>query len=193
MTPFYNQYLRPSKNEYSSKIAFIQTTKGIISKKLFYVKFVDSKKDGFYYDNNGYLFNILKIKQDSIKKSHNLIVDVSPIVNYFSYIKVIEDKQNPQLEGSIMIFKFGYTLYAKIVNRNGLYNKVFNIGIKLKTGFPDYGVSCYTDENINIVDNTMNLESELLFKTINNIAEERKEKLLKIKNLTDEIEEWLCE
>jgi hypothetical protein len=39
----------------------------------------------------------------------------------------------------------------------------------------------------------MNLESELLFKTINNIAEERKEKLLKIKNLTDEIEEWLCE
>ena len=109
MIPLYNQYIRPisPKDEYIAKIAFVQTPKGIISKKIFYVKFVDESKDGFYYDSNNYLVNLLGRKAVMSKNgspfdeakfleiSNNRITDVTPSINYFSYIKVIEDNSVP--------------------------------------------------------------------------------------------------
>jgi hypothetical protein len=207
MTTLYNQYIRPisPKDEYNAKIAFVQTPKGIISKKIFYVKFVDESKDGFYYDSNKYLVNLLGRKAVMSKNgslfdeakfleiSNNRITDVTPSINYFSYIKVIEDKRNPQLEDKIFILKFGYKINSIIRNQNGTYKKVFHISMKLTHGYPNYDLSCFTNEDINIVDNTLDLESEIFYKTINMIAVERKEKLQKIKDLNDEIEEWICE
>lgn len=197
MTILYNQYLRPAhpKAEYTAKIAFIQTTKGIIAKRLFYVKFVDESKNGLYYDNNNYLHNLLGSTSLIFEKSHNMIKDILPSINYFSYIKVIEDKQNPQLEGSIMIFKFGHIINRIFgtCNQNEIYKNVFHVSMKLSGGYPNYDSSCFTDEDMTISDNTLDLESEIFYKTINIIAEERKEKLKKIKRLNDEIKEWFCE
>ncbi len=49
-------------------------------------------------------------------------------------------------------------------------------------GFPSYDDSRFTDTELLLVDNTLNLDSEVKFKTINLLSLERKEKLEKIAN-----------
>ncbi len=119
MTPIYNQYLRPNiSEEYVSEIAFINTNNPILSYKLFYVDFNKNinKKSGFFIDNNDYLRKIyIEITKDTnesresiiLRSSNNILTNIQPASKNFSYVKIINDIKNPQLNDQIMIFSFG--------------------------------------------------------------------------------------
>jgi len=184
MTPIYNQYLRPRiQGTYSSVVGFVASQNSFITKELYWVDF---KKDslfnsGFYLNNNelnGIYFNYLKTKEVSYKE----IRQISRVIKYFCYVKIIEDHQNPQLEGQIMIFTFGRKISDMI--KYGI-SKTFKINISITNGFPNYDGSHFTDIDSSLVDNTLNIESEINYKTINFKAAERRKKL---KNLKSEIE-----
>lgn len=201
MTPIYNQYLKATKDEkYSSEILFINTNKPVVEFRTFYVEFEKSlnKKSGFYLDNNDYLKNLYyKIRQYDtsldnetlhLKYSNNLITNVSSSLGYYSYIKVITDTKNPQLEGQIMILKYGRKISYKIaeyINSEKYYHNTFKINIELVSVYPNYDGSYFTNKELEISDDNLDIESEIFFKQINIKAIEREEKL---KHLKTEIE-----
>lgn len=213
MTESYNKYISPYltpfpkklDTRYESKIAFVTTPYGaVVYKKLFYVEFGNlNEKSDFFYDKNDYLIGIIESVRFSnnnstyLEKSNNYISSVQATPHYYSYVKIIEDKQNPQLVGNVMILKFGRQIKAMIENSSypsqNPFSFVFNIKVKLRNGFPTYEDSHFINDYMNIYDNNLNLESELYFKTIDVTSFERKEKLQKINKLQDEIEEWVCE
>lgn len=215
MTESYNKYISPHltpfpkklDTRYDSKIAFVTTPYGaVVYKKLFYVEFGSrnsNEKNNYFYDKNNYLIGLIKSVKFSnnfttyLEKSNNYISSIQATPHYYSYVKIIEDKQNPQLVGNVMIFKFGRQIKEIVSNssyssKNPFFN-VFNIKVRLRNGFPTYEYSHFINEEMIISDVNLNLESELSFKTIDVISFERKEKLQKINKLQDEIEEWICE
>lgn len=202
----YNGYIQPQPG-YRSEIAFINTSPAIITRRVFYVEFAKEKgqKDGFYLDNKYYLDSLYKkvrwgsrsgnrfapnseFEDDDVKylrESKDYIRRVDTQVQYYSYIKVIKDIQNPQLEGQIMLLKYGRKIHdhisAYIVDKKG-FNHTYEINVKLTSGFPNYDNSRFTDTEMVLVDNKLNLDTEVKFKTINILSIERKEKLQKIAN-----------
>lgn len=205
MTPIYNQYIKPNLEEsYRSEIAFINSKTSIVCKNLFYVNFTNNliKNNGFYLDNNDLfkkLYSVVRNVSDlndeqlHLKYSNNLITRIQPVINYYSYIKVIKDKQNPELEGKIMIFKFGRKvseIIAKYLYENKDFSNTFQLIVSLDNGYAKYHVYDkshfnFINETINITDNTLDINSEISFKQINLKTIEREEKL---KNIKSEIE-----
>ena len=186
MTPMYNQYARLDYkgNPYESEIVFINTKNTIATHTVFYVEFVtptEIYKNGFYKDSNNFLKSISTGNHKHIK-----IDKVQFNIQHFSYIKVIKDRQNPQLEGQIMIFKFGRKIYEALLGK--VLDEVFRLSIKSTSGFPNYDHSHFTGRplsKIEIIDLSLDIDSEISFKTFNIIAIEREEKL---KNIKSEIE-----
>lgn len=197
---YYNLYINKNKN-YVSEIAFVNANPAIISRALYYVEFVKGGKTGRYLDNNDYLkklyWDIRKtlgsftlpedIEQEYLKRTSGFIRNIQPSVSFFSYIKILEDKQNPQLEGQIMLFKYGrkikFIMEEYLVNNTQNFDKTFEIVVRLSSGFPNYDKCHFTDKDINIFDKTLNLDSDISFKMINILSIQRKEKLRKIQNL----------
>lgn len=78
---------------------------------------------------------------------------------YYSYVLIIEDKQNPDLEGKIMIYPYGVKIKDKIKNEKDGNNssgepcnvfdlangKDFKLIIKEVAGFPNYDTSIFMD------------------------------------------------
>lgn len=78
---------------------------------------------------------------------------------YYSYVLIIEDKQNRDLEGKIMIFPYGVKIKDKIKNEKDGNNssgepcnvfdlangKSFKLIIKEVAGFPNYDTSIFMD------------------------------------------------
>ena len=198
MTPIYNKYLNPNlKETYVSEIVFIKDSQfPIATYKIFYVKFVEhlSTKTGYYTDNNNYLNKLYWDHRNSeddtnqflLNRSSNLITGIQPSTTYYSYVKVIKDKKNPQLEGQIMIFKFGEKIHQKIVSAKNI-NNIFKLKIVVDStyGYHSYDESNFTNTELNIIVENLDITSEIFFKQINIKAIEREEKL---KNLHTEIE-----
>ena len=191
---FYNRYIKPELG-YTSEIAFVNTS--VVSKRLFYVTFLNEKKhkSGNFLDNNNYLHNLyLSVRQYQkfsdasrlfLERSNNLITKVETVIRYYSYIKVLDDKQNPQLENQIMILQFGNSIKDKLKDfayKTPFFDKTFKMIVGLVGTYPNYDKCYFTDKNMIITDNNLNLESELHFKTLNIKALERKEKLQQIYN-----------
>jgi hypothetical protein len=178
---------------YFSEIAFVNTLPmSVVQRKVFYVQ--SDKNSGFYYDKNDYLKNIFwdskKNDKDIKDISKGYINTIYPATKYFSYVKVLRDKQHPQLEGQIMIFQFGTSIMKKIEKYfDGspiLFNNTFGIIIKLSQGFPNFDESDFTDNTVIVSDPNLNLDLEpmLNFKTIiPGLQQERKEKLEKLNKL----------
>jgi len=148
---FYNKYLRNSSETYISKIIFINNLdykKSIISKELFYITFNKSCKDGFFIDKNNYLHNLTnsyRLGKNLNELSEGYINNIQRAYNYYSYIKVIDDRQNPQLNGKLMLFKYSRSIYFKIINLNEIeFKYIFNLVIKDKYGFNDFSESNFT-------------------------------------------------
>jgi hypothetical protein len=200
MTPIYNQYLRPNiSEEYVSEIAFINTNNPILSYKLFYVDFNKNinKKSGFFIDNNDYLRKIyIEITKDTnesresiiLRSSNNILTNIQPASKNFSYVKIINDIKNPQLNDQIMIFSFGQRIFNVITEylRNEKYfNNTFKIKIQYRQGFLNYDNSFFTKNELTLTNLDLDLKNEIFFKQINVKQIEREEKL---KKLTSDIE-----
>jgi hypothetical protein len=188
----YNRYIKPSPN-YISEIVIINAQPSIIDVKLFWVQFAKDKinfKDNFFLDNKEYLSKIFKkvrftsnLESDYLKESKGYIKSIQPSTQYYSYIKVIKDIQNPQLEGQIMLFKYGKRIKDIVDNQiiaNKRFENILKINVTLASGFHNYDRCYFTDTEMIINDNTLNLESEIKFKTIDIISVERKEKLQRL-------------
>jgi hypothetical protein len=182
MTPIYNLYIKPTRyNNYVSEIAIINTKNTIIEKNFFYIEGVDGSpiKSGYYSDSNDYLLNLYINSKNDI--NNNIFKSINYIKKYYTYIKVIEDFNNPQLEGQIMIFSFGKLLLHIFNSYGAIFNKTFRIKVSIKGGsFPDYNNCEFTNKSVYLIDGNLNLDSEINFKQINIQSIIRKEKLEKI-------------
>ena len=186
---FYNNYIKPQIHKnYIAEISFVKTKNTVIAKELFYVQFIDNKyRDSYYYDCNGYLkqlyWNSRKNNVDISNSNDNFISDINYIKLYFCFIKIIDDKQNPQLNGKIMIFKFGRKI--KDIIQNSYSSVVFDYSFKLdisiqSLGYFVYDYCYFTHNKSDVDDDTLYIESVIKFKTFNITAIKRKEKLLQI-------------
>lgn len=186
---FYNNYVK--HDTYASEIAFVNVWEpSVITKYLYYVKFSDNTS-GFYLDKNRYLekldqnhrINLLNIND----LSNGYITDVVRAIHHFAFIKVIKDYKNPQLEGQIMLFKFGTCIKNKIeeyFNSDVFYfKKTFKFIVEFKGHIPSFEFCRFTDTDISVYDKNLDLNSELKFKTVPLLADKRREKLEKLKNL----------
>jgi hypothetical protein len=84
---------------------------------------------------------------------------ISRTTKYYSYIEVLEDEQNPDLVGKILVYPYGYTIKEKIkAQRDGeigpkcnvfdlAKGKDFQLIIKEKGGFPNYESSQFLEES----------------------------------------------
>jgi hypothetical protein len=200
--------IKPVSNyiSYVSEIAFVNANPMIISKELYYVEFLDNKRTGYYTDNNDFLKKLYKevrfgnrfakpskIFEDDqtkfLKKTDNYIRNIRPQTNHYAYIKIIEDKQNPQLENQIMIMRFGFKIKEKIKEyffigdkKNLIYDNSFQLIVEQSSGFPNYDKSHFTDKEIKIYDKQLDLNKEINFKPLNLLLIKRKDKLEKIQN-----------
>jgi len=212
MTERYNPYIKPTNSvPYVSEFAFVNTTTPILFKDLFYVDFKKGGHTGFYNDNNNYLKKLFwdvrrstpkplylgslnnpeSIEQVYLNKTQDFIRNVQPSKHYYSYVKILEDKQNPQLEGKIMIMKFG-TKIKDIIQEYFAnfsfstpfdFKNTFKIIVSLKMGFHNYEKCYFTDTNINVIDNNLDLNQEIKFLTITLLSIQRKEKLEQLAKL----------
>lgn len=101
-----------------------------------------------------------------LKNSNNATeVEKAELINrntkYYSYILVLEDEQNKELEGKIMVYPYGYKIKEKIKDqREGLNSskkpcnvfdlangKDFNLVIKQVGDYPNYDSSTFLDES----------------------------------------------
>ena len=197
MTNLYNLFLKPGN--YVSEISFISS---FIKYENFYVEFSECLKNdtGLYADNNNYLkylywtirnrknvFPLLTWPDDEtyyLNMTNNLITNIIPRTVHYTYIKVIKDKQNPQLEGQVMILRFG-TAIGNIISKyeSGIYKNSFILTVDKKSGFPCFDNCHFSKNEMNFFDKNLDIKSEICFKKFNLKAIERREKLKKI-NIT---------
>lgn len=194
----YNKYLNlnfPNLiNSYKTEIAILSNE--ILINELFFIEFVDEyyKKTDFYHDQSGYLKTLfwdarksnIAPQQYYLQKT-GLIKDITYNKQYHVYIQVINDLQNPQLNGEFMIFKFGrkicdiFTENLKIINTKSFIIDVKKVNSGLGMGYPNYN-DCHFINKDYIQPNSIlpTLSQNIHFKNFNLIAFKRKEKLQKI-------------
>ena len=190
----YNQYIKPVFNDstpYISEIAFINIATSVLHKTPFYVEFKEGKNDkrGFYQDFNDYLkFLYLcnkKYNKNISDITKNKINTITPCNFYYSYIKIIKDTQNPQLEGQTMILKFGYQINKKIneyfiKNKSQIFNNIFKITVVYSNIYLNFDKCHFLEEKLTLTDNSLDINNEIIFKVFMSKQIERKEKLKKI-------------
>lgn len=192
MIDVYNRYI--GNKEYDSQILFINTNKSILEKKLYYINFAKICTNGFYEDKNEYLNSLYwKYKDDKNKlllNSDGFINDLQFSRQYFSFIRVIRDYQNPQLEGKVLLFKYSHSIFNILMtylSQNGRFNNVFYLKNVLIPNFyyrfNDFSNSKFLPEQLTEVNLDINIESELKFRKIDIISLVRKEKIENINKL----------
>ncbi len=186
----YNKYL---KDIYDSEIAFVRAEPTFIIKRIYFVS-LKNGKSGFYIDNNNYLNDLYKSKFYNnvtyktkidnsffLERSNNYISNVIMSINYYAHVKIIKDNQNPQLENQILTFKFGKRIFDLITeytnNKLDNLSHTFKLKIMLTSGFRNFDKSYFTDTEIDLFDNNLNIESEISFPIFNMKAIQRKEKI----------------
>lgn len=135
-----------------------------------------------------YKSGVENMKQFFLQKTDGVIKEIQFNKQIHSYIQIIDDPQNPQLNGQYMIFKFGLKIYGKIKDRNltDCYLNTFGLKISIVNvfsgqKFPNYESSHFLEKHY-IQPNPVlpPLNSFVHFPNFNLIAIKRKEKLEKI-------------
>lgn len=196
MTEFYNRYI--SNKEYNSEILFINTNKTILEKKLYYINFAKTCINGLYEDKNDYLNSLYWKYKDNqehlLLNSNGFINNLQFSRQYFSYIRVIRDIQNPQLEGKILIFKYGSSIFNILmtyfnISGNvgfgslGSFSNIFYLKNVLRKPYNDFSNSKFLPIEMIETNLDLNIESELKFKKIDIVSLVRKEKIENINQL----------
>ncbi len=172
-TEFYKPYPENGKDGvYKSLIRFlpnhVDPTKSKIHK--YYVYLTDpSSGDGFVADCPSTVGkkSILKDMFWKLKNSHSaadqeLAKSFSRKEDYYSLIQIVQDKHNPELEGKIMIFKFGKKLndmleaqlkpeYGDPVNPFDLFEgKLFSVHTRKVGDWNNYDLCSFVGDRLQI-------------------------------------------
>jgi len=193
----YNRHINYPHN---SKIAFIQSGNvlSVVNLEMYYVKFNDgiNKRDGFYQDKGGSLFELFhhKVKNKTYKENR-IVKEVQRSVRYYTFIKVVEH-ENPDIVGETMIFYFGNQIHNMILYSPKSISNVFFLRGELKqqrfTTFEESYFSSF--EEIELEDSTLNigdfvnipvLDLDLMEKKI--VRREKLEHIQKNTNLKQDI------
>jgi hypothetical protein len=183
----YNQYFGGSKDDYSSIISFVNANIPIVEKSLFFIRFKDNSKykDNFYLENEE-LKKIYSDKRKTGKISDDRIREIMYGKRYFSYVKIIEDTYNTQLEGQVMLLMYGGQIKKIIIdylNSNTSFKNTFRFIIKKIGGYPSFDECFFTAEELEITDFTLDINSELNYKNYSPLNVERQEKLEKLSQI----------
>jgi len=204
----YNKYIK--LNEFkTSEIAFVNCSNTILKVHVYFVKLFNGQS-GFFTDNSGelkrlttlflkkrassgYLTNITENREKFfLSNTENIIRDIQPTTQHYSYIKIIDDKQNPQLNDQILIFKYGNLItniigdYFSNLEDGELLEikKSFILKLENKGGFPSYDNSHFTNRYYHVCDYNLDLNSEIHFNNFNLNKYIRTEKIKKINENT---------
>jgi len=190
MTESYNKYFSRHNTDYQSTIAFINTNNTVLMKDLFFVEFKDNSKfkNNFYLSDENLRKMFLQIRTRNMQFQDAYIKNISYIKKYYSYVKIIEDEYNPQLEGKVLLMSYG----VSIKNRIDLYfdchtnfKNTFRFVKKTHQTFPDFVESFFTSEELEINDSNLDIDSEIRYIKYDPIKVERKEKLQKLSQIIE--------
>jgi len=190
MTEYYNKYLTNiSESEtYISEVSIVNTNNIYISSFVAFVEYIEDNKwkKGIFNMTDELKEIYFQYKKNS-KYINKRIKNIQISRHYYSYIKIIKDKKNPQLEGQIMIFKYGNKI-CNIINNYVIYNHLssvnhtFMIQVAKKSGFPDFNIS-FTNNEQKFEDYSLNINNDINFKILKISNIERKEKLKKLSEI----------
>lgn len=136
-----------------------------IEKHIHYVDMKNESNLAGYYDcrknsepNCELCTEYWKLKNSKNAADNEKAELIKRTTKYYSYVLIIEDEQNPELVGKIMIYPYGYTIKEKINSeRNGevtgtpcnvfdlAKGKDFKLIIKEKGGFQNYEASSFLE------------------------------------------------
>jgi len=188
MIEYYNKYFNiiSENDSYNSEIAFINTNNTCIFKESAYVE---------YIENNTLKYGIFKMT-DELKKIyfefrnnpdfiHKIIKKIQISTNNYSYIKILKDNINPQLEGKIMIFKFKHkiseTIGTYIIKEKiNIIGHTFRINLNKKSHYLNTDYCYFTNVEYCIEDYSLDIRNDIHIKSLNILNIERKEKIKKL-------------
>jgi hypothetical protein len=183
----YNKYtaLFSSNDIYLSEIAFVKINdnfkKNFFRSSEYWVTFKNGKQSMFSIDDDLQLFN----KKEQFLNRYKEIKDFHRTTRYHTYVKILNDFINPQLNDKIMLFTFGTKIF-NILNDNEInaHNKIFNLIIRLTSGFPNYDRSVFTNHDYQVEDKSLNIKDDIIIHPKLDIIKdlEREYKIKKIKN-----------
>ena len=198
----YNTYIKvPIGGLYESEFCFVESfddfNKNFLSRDEHWVVFKDEykKETGYYQLDFGVNHFFGKVKDDFLQRYEDKISDISSARRYYAYIKIINDNHNPQLNGQIMLFKYGRRIHETISgNPHTTFSKSFLLRVILTQGFPNYDSSKFSDKNYYIRDINLNIRNIPSLKRLDIVRDiERKFKLNKItKKIKDKDNEKIC-
>jgi len=209
--PIYRPTPMSPQSNVTSKIGFIKTLEGIKEVELFYIKYCPSLNIGrnnlnvdavFVDDSSTQYLKSLYRRQLSEQSKYigkepddfELTPDIKSVqrvVKYYSYVRILEDAQNPQLVDQVKLFAFGRGIFTKMKDlidatagdKNVIFNKAFLIEIAIRSGFPDYKASKFLNEDFYEEDHSLLISNVINHKMFTNSAivkATRKNKLNKI-------------
>ena len=199
----YNSYIKPpTGGSYESEIAFVQSfddfDKNFLYRDEYWVEFKNeySKLTGYYQIDIGVNSFFGKLKDDFLKKYNDKVSDIHSAHRHYAYIKIIDDKFNPQLNGQIMIFKYGRTIYDKLnADKSKTFGKSFIIKVRLVSGYPNYDGCNFTTNGYSVRDLNLNIQNIPSLKKLDILrGVERRFKLDKIlkKQLDIKMRKFVC-
>lgn len=148
-----------SDGVYKSLIRFLPNPnnprKPIINKYVYWLE--DTEGNGFYADSPTTIGEkcpvqdaFFKLRNSDSAIDNEMSEKLKRKANYYALVQIIQDKQNPDLEGQIKVYKFGYKIKTKIDEElnpefeeptqvfDPFNGKNFQLIISKKGGFPNY-------------------------------------------------------
>lgn len=183
----YNNYIRKhvfiknfEPNNYVADVAFVDIDGDSIVKRVeTYVTFNSSLNIPKSYYRLRYFS--LDDKIDFIKKNSDIIKDISQTLRYYSYVKIINDKNNPSLNEKILPFFFGFKIYSTISDdKDLLHENVFRLDVSTVGPYLNFDKCHFIDTKYNVKDKSLYLENKFFKKSLD-ITQFRR--ILKLKKL----------
>lgn len=195
----YNSHIIPlTTNGYESEISFVESfddfNKNFLQRDEFWVEFKNeyNKLNGFYQINIPVNNFFGKAKSDFLEKYKDKIHNIECAHRHYAYVKIINDKVNPHLNGKIMLFRYGRRIHEMLLAYpNTTFSRTFLLKIKMTSGFQNFDDCKFSTNNYYVRDINLNIRNIPSLKRLDLIKDlERKFKLSqitkKIKNRNDE-------
>ncbi len=189
MVEYYNQFI-PRDKEYASELCFVKinndATKNICIRDHSYAEFKKDfiKYNGYYASDDALMLRNPKYCQEILEKNRDILNKVSYIRRYLSYVYIIKNEQNPELEGRTMIFYFGYKIFQMLLLEKKIYEHSFNLNIKPINVYGNmlssYDDSHFSSKEYYIENMDLNLNDKLRYKRIDYNNLDRMFKLQKL-------------
>jgi hypothetical protein len=182
----YNHYIHThlirTDSVYKSEIGFIKLKyDSVLKYDLYFITFHHGKehrfKDGVYKSSE-ILNNLYWENRKNPNFMNRYIEKLQPSTQYYSFVKVINDKQYPILNGQILILKYGKQIFDNLD-----FSKTLYLNIDMVQGYNNWGKSNVSNIYCDLYDENLNISDFINFKEFDPIKEERKEKLIEIQKL----------